>query len=774
MAMAAEPVPTRFQRLIQYIEKEATFFRVHLIAFTFIPLIVSGIFYACNGRFPVSYLDSLFLCYSAMTVTGLSTVNLSTVTAWQQVLLYLLMLIGDITVVSWIMVLVRKEYFQRRCESEYIKRHKEATRALFSTISRPIAVFKARQPVPACRHEFTSNVIEPTPAATLDHYPSSSENQQATGELLLGDLDRVTSSPKAGSIALTSTEIEQPLEFLSASPRRSGVDFAYTTSLTPSVAQRRRLETIREGVPLPHRTTTILTHRTIPHTNTYAANEQKYKDLGGFPGPIELSQRLFRRMAPRLYLRMERSLTIPIATTLERTNTKWLNFDLTVGRNSDFKIDDLTDEQLEEIGGVEYIALRYLSYLVPLLQPKPVTVNRRFKPFQILATRFERKLKRGLQTVYFVGTQLITYLLFGPWISVTTHYDPVFEAQPRIVKKPWFALFQVMGAYTGGGLSLVDQGMVPFQKAYLMTISLIFVILAGNHAMPIFLRFIIWIGSRVAREGTDAEKAFSFLLDHPRRCFIYLFPSHQTWFLLIVLVIFSVVEWILFEVLNIGLEAYESLSIGPRIICGLFQGLAARASGFSIVPLASFAPALQFLYVVMMYIAIYPIAISIRATNSYEEQSLGVFEQPAEETEPQNQELKGLDVRQRVHRYVGWHLKKQVSMDIWWLIWGVFLVTIIERNNLLDPDKKWFDIFRIIFEMVSAFGGIGLSLGLPSDNFSFVGAMRPLSKLVVIVTMVRGRHRGLPVAVDRAIMLPYELVKQRQQQGGEGNRPQSP
>ena len=70
---------------------EFTFFNIHLAAFSFIPLIVSGIFYASNGRFPVPYLDALFLCYSAMTVTGLTTVNLSTLTVWQQVILYLLM-----------------------------------------------------------------------------------------------------------------------------------------------------------------------------------------------------------------------------------------------------------------------------------------------------------------------------------------------------------------------------------------------------------------------------------------------------------------------------------------------------------------------------------------------------------------------------------------------------------------------------------------------------------------------------------------------------------
>jgi hypothetical protein len=84
---------SRIGKVIEFIHQESTFFRIHLAAFTFIPLIFSGVFYASNGQFPVSYVDSLFLCYSAMTVTGLSSINLSSTTAWQQTMLYLLMVL---------------------------------------------------------------------------------------------------------------------------------------------------------------------------------------------------------------------------------------------------------------------------------------------------------------------------------------------------------------------------------------------------------------------------------------------------------------------------------------------------------------------------------------------------------------------------------------------------------------------------------------------------------------------------------------------------------
>lgn len=46
---------------------------------------------------------------------------------------------------------------------------------------------------------------------------------------------------------------------------------------------------------------------------------------------------------------------------------------------------------------------------------------------------------------------------------------------------------------------------------------------------------------------------------------------------------------------------------------------------------------------------------------------------------------------------------------------------------------------------------------LHQANYALSGTFHPLSKLIICVVMLRGRHRGLPVALDRAIMLPREL-----------------
>lgn len=45
---------------------------------------------------------------------------------------------------------------------------------------------------------------------------------------------------------------------------------------------------------------------------------------------------------------------------------------------------------------------------------------------------------------------------------------------------------------------------------------------------------------------------------------------------------------------DIGLPVTDSLPPGTRVLAGLFQGLAARASGFAIVSLSALAPAVMY------------------------------------------------------------------------------------------------------------------------------------------------------------------------------------
>eukprot|EP01027_Heterolobosea_sp_BB2_P006259 GEZU01009487.1.p2 GENE.GEZU01009487.1~~GEZU01009487.1.p2 ORF type:complete len:107 (+),score=42.66 GEZU01009487.1:574-894(+) len=54
-----------------------------------------------------------------------------------------------------------------------------------------------------------------------------------------------------------------------------------------------------------------------------------------------------------------------------------------------------------------------------------------------------------------------------------------------------------------------------------------------------------------------------------------------------------------------------------------------------------------------------------------------------------------------------------------------------------------YSFFRITFEVVSAFGNVGLTMGYPGLAVSYCGIFRNFSKILLIVVMIMGRHRGL-------------------------------
>jgi Trk/Ktr/HKT type cation transporter len=57
---------------------------------------------------------------------------------------------------------------------------------------------------------------------------------------------------------------------------------------------------------------------------------------------------------------------------------------------------------------------------------------------------------------------------------------------------------------------------------------------------------------------------------------------------------------------------------------------------------------------------------------------------------------------------------------------------------------------------VSAYGTVGLSMGFPNVNAALCSQFSTLGKLIIIAMQIRGRHRGLPYGLDRAILLPSE------------------
>lgn len=130
--------------------------------------------------------------------------------------------------------------------------------------------------------------------------------------------------------------------------------------------------------------------------------------------------------------------------------------------------------------------------------------------------------------------------------------------------------------------------------------------------------------AKIVPAQSKLHHSLTFLLHHPRRCFILLFPSINTWCLTAIQIALYLLLWIFWIVLQINFPTITSIPSGNRITDGLFQALNVRSIGMSIITMSEVAPALSVLYTAAMYVSALPVIISIRSTNVYEERSLGV------------------------------------------------------------------------------------------------------------------------------------------------------
>lgn len=118
---------------------------------------------------------------------------------------------------------------------------------------------------------------------------------------------------------------------------------------------------------------------------------------------------------------------------------------------------------------------------------------------------------------------------------------------------------------------------------------------------------------------------------------------------------------------------------------------------------------------------------------------------------------------------VSQHLRGQLSHDIWFIALALLLITLIETSHsIVDPTS--YSVFNFLFEIVAGYTNVGMSVGLPGQSYSFSGGWYTGSKIIMVLMMLRGRHRGLPVALDHAVKLPGWDNAQRQEEDAEIRR----
>ncbi|KAF7125452.1 hypothetical protein CNMCM5793_001691 [Aspergillus hiratsukae] len=727
------------------------FISVHYIYIIAMTLITSIILYPGNN---FAYIDILFFCSGAATQSGLNTVDFNKLRTYQQVILYFSSMLTTPIFIHSVLVFIRLYWFEKRFQHivqdtramrstrtrmRTMSRDKDATslgREEAGIAHRPIVVLRnntqesnERGREPAARtpeHELT-----PGSPSRVDS-GDSSENQVSSLGLGLGSLRLPAQLSPEHHIAFLENQRKNKGALRIPSPREydrggvpevleeaddEGAGSKRTRSSTSDEESSRNSEESDQVGPLegPHITINepdIQQTRTRNSTFPRLDTRPTYRDTKDLNDTSALERSKSRRPT---FGNLYRSLT----QERERNTLPYLSWNATVARNSNFV--DLTEEQRDELGGIEYRALKTLAIVL---------------------------------TSYYLFFHILGMVSLVGWI-MTTHWGQVVTQIGQ--GRPWWGIFTAGSAFNDVGFTLTPDSMTSFQTAVFPLLLMTFLIIIGNTGFPCMLRLIIWALSKVVPRESAVWEELKFLLDHPRRCFTLLFPRNATWWLFAILVALNGIDLIFFIILDLNDPTVTSLSPGIRVLDGLFQAASTRTAGFGVVSVADLHPAIQVSYMIMMYISVFPIAISMRRTNVYEEKSLGIYAGGEDEVnEPQTPPS-----------YIGFHLRRQLSFDLWYVFLGLFIIAIVEGDRLQSKEDYSFQMWAVLFEIVSAYGTVGLSFGYPGVNTSFSGQFRVLSKLIIIAMQIRGRHRGLPYALDRAILLPSESLKDKEVQDAE-------
>lgn len=271
------------------------------------------------------------------------------------------------------------------------------------------------------------------------------------------------------------------------------------------------------------------------------------------------------------------------------------------------------------------------------------------------------------------------------------------EFGPRAI---YLGAFHSISAYCNAGFDIFGTGsLTQFASNPAVLITIMFLIVIGGSG------FIVW------SDIIDSKFKFSKYQLHTK---IVIVAG-------LILIFVPAVLFFIFEFTNIGLKSnYTDMAWTDKIINALFMSITPRTAGFYSVDLNKLSPSGQILTDILMFIGgnsgstaggvkvttvVVVLATLVSAAKSQEHITL---------------------FNRRVKPEI---IKQSISLAVAYVI-VIFLATLIIGSY--EP----FDVTKIIFEVVSAVGTVGLSLGL-TENASV------LTKIIIIILMYIGRLGAL-------------------------------
>lgn len=350
---------------------------------------------------------------------------------------------------------------------------------------------------------------------------------------------------------------------------------------------------------------------------------------------------------------------------------------------------------LIQIGGLGYMTM---STLISLLLGKRISFKDRLV------------IRESLQSSSFQG--LVQFVLFAFKLTIAIEVIGAillafrFIPQYGLWKGFYFSIFHAVSAFCNAGFSLFSTNFVNYRGDWLVVPVISFLIIFGG------IGYLVINNIRLNRRWGK-------------------FSLHSKVVLVTTGLLIFGGAGLVFLLETGNPQSLAQLSFKEKILSSFFQAVTPRTAGFNTLNIGLLSDATLLLLVVLMFVGASPGGTGGGIKTTTVVALLNAIWST----------LRGKGEIQFLRRRLA---KENVSRSfvlfsiaILWVGAATFLLLLLEKRDLL----------RILFEVTSAFGTVGLSTGDPASNLSLCTLFRATSKIVLIITMFVGRVGLLTVGV---------------------------
>jgi trk system potassium uptake protein len=264
----------------------------------------------------------------------------------------------------------------------------------------------------------------------------------------------------------------------------------------------------------------------------------------------------------------------------------------------------------------------------------------------------------------------------------------------------WLSIFHSVSAWNNAGFSLFPDNLVGYQSSLLINLVIPGLIIFGGIGYEVIFELYLWLRALLARKS---------------ECMIFSLNFKVATSTTLILLFLGTLTLLATESRNDPL--YGPMDFGTRLLVAWFQSVTARTAGFNTVDIGKMTNAALFIIIALMFIGGSPggTAGGIKTT------TIRVM------TSVTKSILQGKEVVLMYERQVPLSLiLKAVGVAVGSIATVIFATILIAIS---DPEVNF---IRVLFEVVSGFGTVGLSTGITA-------ALTPFAKLVLVATMYIGR-----------------------------------